>query len=698
MTDPSNINQARELFLAEEYAAAEPLYRDALQASPEDPHLLLMLGLCLRGQGDAPGSLALFEKAAQFGEDEAEAHFYLARALIDQGDTDGARASLKRCLTISPNHIDGRTLLGEMELRAGRPLAAIDSLQAALRIAPEHPPVLASLALALIETGRTDQARAYAEQAVKADPRNVTAQVAMARSFQALGHFGFAEQCLRNALELRPNTNELLASLGGVLAANGQHGEAAQMLGQAIRNGMRTELTMLGLAISLQRLGRYGEAQKTIEEFLAYRPEHMGARAKLAEVHLDRKQLQEAGRILDDLDQMGAVPMITLLQARLAESKGDLDRAHALAATLHLVDDTAVSDQARLLSGRVARARGAAVAARKALDPLIQAGRREPLASWLLAEAIAAGGQIERSREVLERLLANKRVMTPPMEAQTTRRLAIILSRAGHHEDAKKFLDNPGWRHCDYLPQILKDSPALMFNAYLGMDEPDWDELPAPDGGPDPVFVLGWPGSGRDLLLAALEANPAVTVLAPAGGRHRREALGIPLKPAQLASMDEARFRLGRKRFFKELRASGNQTIIEPCWWEAASLPALARYFPGARIIVPQAQTQALEMFWRLAGYQDIDEMLAARNEDEELLAHLRPLLNLRFIDIDLESLLAQPERELDQLGTALDLGLDSSGHQQMASQLAESPYHSARHWQHYSGSLTSAVSIFDSA
>jgi len=697
MTDPSNINQARDLFLAGEYAAAEPFYRDALQATPEDPHLLLMLGLCLQGRGDGAGSLALLEQAARFGDDDAEAHFYLARALVDRRDIAAARLALKRCLAISPNHLDGRTLLGEVELHASRPLAAIDSLQAVLRIAPDHPPALASLALALIETGHTDQARTYAEQAVKADPRNVMAQVAMARTFQALGHLGFAEQCLRNALELRPNTNELLASLGGILAANGQHGEAVQVLGKTIRNGMRTELTMLGMAISLQKLGRHSESQEIIEEFISYRPDHMGARAKLAELHLEQKHLDEAGRILDDLEQLGPVPMISLLQARLAESKGDLDRAHALAATLHLVEDTAVSDQARLLSGRVARTRGAAVAARKALDPLIQAGRREPQASWLLAEVIAAGGQIDRSRAVLERLLANKRVMTPIMESQTARRLAIILDQAGEHVEARKFLDYPGWRNCDYLPRILKDSPAPLFNAYLGMEKPDWVELPVTDGQPNPVFVLGWPGSGRDLLLAALQTSPAAAMLAPADGLRRREALGIPLQPAQLASMDEGRFRTGRKRYFKELQAL-HQTVIEPGWWEAASLATLARYFPGARVIVPQVPSQALEMFWRLAGYRDIDRMVAARNEDEELLAHLRPLLDLRFIDVNLEALLDQPEQELDQLGRALDLALDSAAHRQVATQLAESPYPSARHWQHYSGALTSGVSIFDSA
>lgn len=694
--DTSQIDQARELFEAGDYAAAEPIFREALQETPDHPQLLMMVGLCLRGRGRVEEGLAMLRQAAAVGEDDSQVHVHLARALLDQGDIQGARDSLKNCLSISPNHLDARTLLGQIELHSGRPRAAADSLQSALRVDPDHAPALAGLAMALLESGRAAEARTHAEKALRSNPQEITAQMAMAQVFQALGHTGFAEQCLRNALKLQPNSAEIWAALGGILSTNGQHAEAAHALNQAVRYGSRSELTLLGLASSLHKLGRLDDAQRIIERFITDHPEHPGARAKLAEIHLDRNQPDQARPILADLAGETAAPIV-LLKARLAEASGDFEQAHALATDLHHHDNTEISDKARMLSARVARARGAAVAARKALAPLIEAGRREPQASWMLADIVAEGGQLERAREVLEQLINNETGITATTRARTARRLAMMLDRAGEYEQAGQFLEHPGWQTCDYLGQILKNSPAPFYEAYRAINKLDWNAVSVDDGRPQPVFVLGWPGSGRDLLLAVLEEQQVLNKLDASKIQGRREALGVPLTPAQLADVDDGRLRIGRKRFFSELRGMQiGAAVIEPCWWEAASVAALGRYFPGASVIVPQAEPAALELYWLMAGYKNVEQMLAAKNEDDELLNHLKPLLPLNFIEIELEELLNQPEQQMARLGGQLGVDIDNESSLKLKAAIEESPYENARHWHRYSARLSSGVSLFD--
>ncbi len=692
-TESSTLNQAREHFLAGNYHAAEPIYQAALAADRDNPHLLLMTGLCRHGLGDSSEALKLLEQAADL-DDDAEAQLFLARVQLDTGQRVEAEQSLKRCLAINPNHAGARTMVGELELHNHRPAAAIQALKAALRIAPDHPPALAALALALVETGQTAQARAYAERALKADPKSLNAQVALARVFQALGHLSFAEQCLRNALDLRPQAIDLIAALGGVVAASGRHAEAVELFNRAIRQGFRTETTLMGAALSLQKLGRFDEAAGLVEQLLAGMPEHFGGRAKLAELYLDRDQADQARQQLAALRSPSQPTAITLLEARLAELEGKLDKAHNLAASLHHDPQASIAERARLLSGRVACARGSAVAARKALMPLIEAGKHEPQASWLLADAIAAGGQIQRAREVLDRLIADEIRSSPLVRAQTSRRLAIMLIQAGEFDAAQAYLEPPGWKTCHYLEQILNNSPAPIFESYLRLDKIDWESFAVEQPRADPVFVLGWPGSGRDLLLAALDSAENTTMLDPANSGRRRTALGIPLKPSQLSDLDEGRFRLGRRRFLSELGAS-DQRAVDPCWWEAAAVPGLLRYFPGARIVVPRVRSEALELYWRLCGFKSTGQMMAARNEDEELLSHLRSLLPTQFIDLDLDALVDHPQDTLELLEDSLEIRFGANADDKIAQQLADQPYLAARQHPHFADILLSGDSLF---
>ncbi|MFU8830625.1 MAG: tetratricopeptide repeat protein [Wenzhouxiangella sp.] len=700
ITDVSRMEQVRAWFEKGDYAAAEPGFREALQEDPDNPQLLMMLGLCLRGRGNIDDAVVYLQQASDLATEDSEPHLYLARALLDKGDDDAAVEAIKQCLAISPNHVEARTLLGQIDLRAGRPAAAMNSLRAALRVEPGHIPALAALAMALLESGRTDEARQHARQAVEAAPDDVHAQTAMARVYQALGHHAFAEQCMRNVIRLQPGSAEAWSALGGILAQGKQHQEAAQAFGQAIMLGASGEFVVLSAARSLQRLGRLDEAQRFVDRFLRDQPEHLGARFLLAEIHLDLGRPDQAGQILDPMvgDMDGELPgPVVLLKARLAEARGDHAQAHALTVDLFEHEVQSVSEQARLLAGRAARARGSAVAARKALMPLIESGRCEPEASWSLADAIAASGQIERASEILEKLVANERDMPPVVRSRSARQLALLLDRAGAHEQASRWLDHPGWRRCEHLDRILKDSPAPFYEAYRSIKSLEQNLEPVNDGRLQPIFLLGWPGSGCDLLLAALQDQPGLAMLDPALRQRRRDALGLPLTPEQVAGIDEGRQRVGRRRFLAEL--SGQPPVsgaIEPCWWEAASLPTLARYFPGAQVILPQAEPAALELYWAMAGYRDIEQMLAAKREDDELLDHLRPMLSLKFIEVELERLLDQSDQELTRLGQALNMEFDADAGQRLAAAVDDGPYQQARHWPHYRARLSSGVSLFD--
>ncbi|TVR92905.1 MAG: tetratricopeptide repeat protein [Wenzhouxiangellaceae bacterium] len=684
--ESSVIDQAREQFQAGNFTTAEALFREALREKGDDPRLMMMIGLCLQRSGRAEDGLEQLQAAAALDPDDPGIQHQLASALVDLGRPEQARAPLKRCLTADPNHLLARTLLGHLELADQQTRAAADCFQAALRIDRDHPPALTGLAMAQLRLGQPEKARAHAERAAAQEPGNAAAQFALAQAYDALGHSGFAEQCLRNAAQIQPDSGRIWAALGTLLGRNGQYADAVQALNRALKLGAGTNRVWLGLASSLQQLGRLDEAQTMVERFLQRVPDNPVGQALLVELLLDRGKTEQARTVIQRLAAEQG-PRITLLRARLAEATGELDQAHALASELHHADETALADAARLLSGRVAKARGTAVIARKALQPLIEAGRHEPASSSLLADTIAAGGQIDRARDVLERLVNDQARYTPSVRARGARHLARLLDRAGEHADASQFLELPGWHHCELLQRLATDSPAALQAAWD--QETDFGEKTAAieDGRSNPIFILGWPGSGRDLLLAALDKQAGGVQLSQERERNRREALGLPLEPEQLRQLDEGRLRLGRKRFLGELRGrsdSAGKPVIDTSWWEMTALPALARHFPGASVIVPRADTEALAFFWLLAGYRDLDRMQSEYAAERRRFLHFKPRLNLNFVDLGLKDLLDQPAETLATLGASLGLNFDEPALQGLASARRDTPYDNMHNWPHY--------------
>jgi Tfp pilus assembly protein PilF len=693
-TDSSRLEQAQEHFQSGNFQAALSVLEQALQDEPDDSQLLTLSGLCLQRLGRASEGVTQLAKASEQAPADAEIQYLLASAQLDLGQTDPARHSIDRCLKADPNHLRARTLLGHIELRRQHPQAAANCFQAALRIDPDYPLALTGLAMALLGTGQPELARSNAERAASLDPNNAMTQIALARSYQALGHDNFAEQCLRNAASLHPRSGQIWGSLGALLGKTGQHREAIDAFKRALRLGVDTNRIRLGLASCQQQLGQLHEAHDTVVNFLAEQPDQPVGLALMVEILLDLKRTDQAAALLERLLKIEQGPRVTLLRARVAEARQDHVEAHALASELHQQSDQELADAARLLSGRVARARGTAVAARKALQPLIDAGRHEPTASWLLADTIAAGGHVERAREVLERLVGNQMQVTPAVRARTARRLAMLLDRAGEHAEADRHLELPGWRNCDLLARLAQDSPADVRAAWNQPGESLPEAGPIDDGRPDPIFVLGWPGSGRDLLLSVLEEQGELVMLDPAREKVRREALGLPLLPRDIPALDEGRIRLARKRFFSELRGQrlpDNGGVVDSGWWEVTSLPALARFFPGATVLVPWAETPALEYHWLLAGYRDIDTMLSAYREERQRFLRLKGQLKLNFIELAVPDLVEAPGPSLAPLGEQLGVGFSAQLEQRLGAGIADSPYAAMQYWSQHRQRLASA-------
>jgi len=223
--------------------------------------------------------------------------------------------------------------------------------------------------------------------------------------------------------------------------------------------------------------------------------------------------------------------------------------------------------------------------------------------------------------------------------------------------------------------------PDALFDAVERLSVAEWPRQAPDDGRVPPVFLLGWSGSGREALLAAFAEQPGLKLLSLDETERRREAINWPAMPRDLEAMDDDQVRLARRRYLREVE-SDDAVVVEPMWLPLAALPGLARYFPGATVILADADRKDLELHWRLQGFSGLDTLRHLWRREQDVLDHL-------LEDLPLDVLVySRGDLERDPDGTAAELAerLGLTDPAPLAASLASrmSAYRPVGHWRHY--------------
>lgn len=682
VSDQNLIHQAKSLISSERYDAATDLCIQGLTESPGDPNLLMLLAFCKEAGGDTDGACEHLRRAIGAHEEHFESRFQLGRLLAAGGHTVEARAQLAECVALNPNHAPSRTLMARLDFADGRIDAAISQLKAALRADQDDVPALTSLATLLLEKGELEAANEYASHAVQTSPQAVAAQMTMAQVFQARGYLDFAEHCLSNARRSDPQNPRVHMAMGALLQKMGRDQEAIDALAQAASLGDRSPASVLARARSLRQLGQLDEARQAYETLLVQgaRPELM---LEAADFFLESGAPAAVRQLLETADDDNQA-LSELLRARLAETEGQAATALERARGLFDAEDSAIAIQARLVAARLEILAGNHEAVGQVLAPVLQLEPARHPVLWEVARLCRRAGAYELAATFLEQSLA-RADLGEDDRARTYAMLVDVLDRAGRYRDAAGHFKAAAWQ-APFVGEVSGLSEPAESEA------PDWSPISAwpwprsapADGRRQPLLLTGWPCSGRELVLTALASAAGAQVLPLADWALRRGHLGLPMKPAQVAELDQTRAHLIRRRYLRGETRPGTTLLIEPAAIQADDLPLLARILPGSVVIRPVADERYLELHWRLAGYRQVTTMRKLWRRDQSAIEALRDFLPLKFVEVDLQALLDAPAATLERLCDQLELDFDPAMAALMSEVRAERGYRAPDHWRHY--------------
>ncbi|MGQ9371070.1 tetratricopeptide repeat protein [Azospirillum sp. ST 5-10] len=312
--------------LAGRTAEAEALYVRILDAVPEEPNALHLLGLLHGQSGRLQSAEALIAKAAALRPEvgdyhanhakvlralgrEAEAaeafHAALGRlpdspelaaslALLDQagGRHGRAAAAARRLLSLQPDLGEGAHRLALSLQPLGRAAEAAAWLDRAVRVRPDNAEAWHHLGLVRMQLGDAAAVDAL-RAAARLDPMNLPARLDLGRALGEARRPDAEAAALRGALALAPALAAALDRLAHLLAEAGDGAAAARTARRALRIEPAATATWDLLGRMLRRAGRAAEAVAAFDRALALDPGLAAALANRANAVADPARIGE---------------------------------------------------------------------------------------------------------------------------------------------------------------------------------------------------------------------------------------------------------------------------------------------------------------------------------------------------------------------------------------------------------------------
>ncbi len=124
---------------AEEFAAAERAFREAVAAAPDSPVAHSKLGVALARQGRLDEAIAEFSRAVALHPGYAPAYSNLGNAYREKGMTAEAIAAYERAVAVDPDYWIAHQNLGALYKQLGRVGEAVEHFKKATRLSMRQP-------------------------------------------------------------------------------------------------------------------------------------------------------------------------------------------------------------------------------------------------------------------------------------------------------------------------------------------------------------------------------------------------------------------------------------------------------------------------------------------------------------------------------------------------------------------------------
>ncbi|MCL4560255.1 MAG: tetratricopeptide repeat protein [Chloroflexi bacterium] len=370
----------------------------ALAIYPEDPAFLDILSHAHQLAGNLSAASHAIQLALSFAPDDVDLHRNYASILGDDGDWECSLAERLGVIRLASQPTSADFLsAAQAAIQAKQPAQAVSICQDILQSDPEEGMAHAYLGEAYALMDDPDQAILHFTQATLLNPENPSPWLAMARIYEESGDHYKNLDTLRSAALASPDSAEIHLGLGQAYLADGSPTEALPSLRRAADLSPQTPLISLRLGETLIDLGRLSEAKSVLERGREFWPAHKDLAFSHAKTLLGLGETETALSALE-----------TTLQANPDQAEPYLTYGRAL---VELADKQGT--WGNLSNGEVGGTPNKTAAAVPALRKAIEIDPDNLEGHVLLAEALAASGDLQEAFSTYQELSEQEITQTP---------------------------------------------------------------------------------------------------------------------------------------------------------------------------------------------------------------------------------------------------------------------------------------------
>jgi len=282
---------------AGDLAAAAEHYREALEAAPNHPDSLHLLGVALMQQGDLSEAAERMERAIALRADLPAYHDHLGLCMRQMGKPAEAEPHHRRALEIDANFQPACNNLAGTLLALGRPADAESFARRSLELKPGDPDTSINLGQIFLAQGRARAAVDAFQAGHRAKPGTVDTWAQMGQACQRAGFPARAEEAFRRAADLDPERAAGWMHLGGYYLAVERFDDAAEAFHQAAACGPADIRALANRGVALWRGGALEEAEAVFLDVLDQEPDDVTALLGLAAICSAQGDADDARRL-----------------------------------------------------------------------------------------------------------------------------------------------------------------------------------------------------------------------------------------------------------------------------------------------------------------------------------------------------------------------------------------------------------------
>jgi len=642
VTPETAIQMAGKLYAAGNFAQAEKVCRQLLNARPGNPDAHNILGVTLQALGRPDEAVQSLRQAAELAPGAASIHANLGEVLRQQGKTEEAVKALEEAVKLDPTHAQALNNLGITYFERGRPKLAADYYRKALEVRPDMAEAHNNLGNALRVAGDVDGAIHAYQDALVHRERYPEAYNNLGGLLQQRGQLDEAEHAFRKAVGQKPGFADAYVNLASVHVAKKNDLEALRVLGDALKLSPTHVPTLILTSRTQLRRGAYQLAEQAARHALNQDPDNAEALTVLGQLLHETDRYDEAIEVLEKALKANPKNAEALNFYGIAlKSVGRLDEAREQILKALRLNRRILGAYANL-NDLVDFSEGEGAKLFEEMDRIFKAAKNPDSEAFLplhfaYAKALDDRGEHERA---LQHYITGGKL----------KRAQLNYNEA----DIQGFFDS-----------IREAFPKKLF---------DDNEL---EGNPDqrPVFIVGMPRSGSTLVEQIISSHPdiygagEVKFLSMAMSRTRDRFPSLPKFPQMMEKITPAQMSIIADTYLKLLtKSSGDaKRVTDKLLSNYFFVGLLHLMLPNAKIINTQRDPvdTCLSGFTKLfkddmPHSYDLGELGRYYGKYKELMDHWHEVLPKGVLKtVQYEDVVADTEKEAKALIEFLGLPWD---------------------------------------